>query len=635
MVKLHIGNTRKPWITWFLLLSWCHMLVMTQSFFLSGFEGEWLSANALFHLAAWPLYSLLYLMPAFIPAWFLLGVCPRRQWLAKSLAVFLTSACLLFIWSDSLVFGLYSFHINRFVLNLVMTDGGIDSLNSSTGTYFSVGVEILWILLMQCLLLFIAGYRHGFVMRLPEFRATRIALFFVSLFFIQGISYGIGDVTNNAGVLEHAYDYPFFQKTRFRSLAATLGYESEHRDRFIQPPDGSRLLYPLYNITFNDAVQTPNIIWLVAESLRWDQLNPETMPNAWALAQDSWHYVNHYSSGNGTREGMFGMFYGLYGSYWDSFLHARQSPLLMNRLQGLGYTFNLRTGAKFTYPEFTDTILANLPASAYFEADESLSPWQRDADNTAELIRFMQTGHDQPFMAFQFFESTHAPYFFPEDHAIRKPYPDSLNYADFSKEYLDEKITGILNRYRNAGYWVDHQIGMIIDALTAQGLLDDTIIIVTGDHGEEFMEKGNWGHNSTFVEEQTHVPFILHLPNSQPKTISALTSHLDVATTLLDILGAPGNRENYSLGMSLLDMKPRDSIIISDWHSIAVVTDDMKIRIPYINTGFDNWMPTDAKDHALNKQWSGQLLSRHQEAITHTMENNSLFTRDTLRAGTN
>lgn len=628
MENRHPDSAQPPWITWFLVLSWGHMLVMTLPYFRAGFEGDWVSANTLFHVAAWPVYSLLYLLPAFIPAWLLRSLLPRRQAVARTVALLASTACLLFIWSDRLVFELYAFHINRFVLNLVMTDGGIDSLNSSTGTWFSIALACGRVLLVQSLMLFIAGYRHGLLMRLPEIRVARFTVLFLSLFCVQGISYGIGDVTNDPGVLEHAYNYPFFQKVRFRTLAGKLGVDTAHAHRSIQVPDKSRLHYPLYDVAFDNAVPTPNIVWLVAESLRWDQLTRETMPNTWALAQDSWHFLNHYSSGNGTREGMFGMFYGLYGSYWDSFLHAGQPPLLMNRLRDLGYEFNLRTGARFTYPEFDRTILAGLPATAYHEADPALSPWQRDRENTADLIRFMQQPHARPFMAFQFFESTHAPYFFPDDQAIRRPYPDGLNYAGLSREYLEDNIEGILNRYRNAGHWVDHQVGMIRDALAARELLEDTIIIVTGDHGEEFMEKGNWGHNSTFVEEQTHVPFILHLPGKSPRTVTTLTSHLDVATTLLDILGAPSNRRDYSLGLSLLDMEPRESISISDWHSIAVVTGDMKIRIPYINTGFDSWAPTDARDHALNAQASRQLLGRHQRAITRVIENTSIFTRD-------
>ena len=65
-----------------------------------------------------------------------------------------------------------------------------------------------------------------------------------------------------------------------------------------------------------------NIVWLVSESWRWDMLNPEIMPNTWAVTQNAHRFTRHYSGGNGTRMGMFAMFYGLYGTYWFPFLHS-------------------------------------------------------------------------------------------------------------------------------------------------------------------------------------------------------------------------------------------------------------------------------------------------------------------------
>jgi len=621
----HSEPESPSWLKAYVLMSWGHMLCMTLPFFHSGFEGRWFSANTLFHVSAWPLYAMLYLLPMLLVAGTLKVLLPHRQQVAQMAALLTGTATLMFVWADGLVFELYSFHINRFVLNLVLTDGGIESLNSSTGTYLSVATEVVRIFIIQALMLFLAVYRHGLLWRPSGLRPAALIAGFFGLFLAQGITYGIGDVTNDPAVLEHAYAYPFFQKVRFRKLAAQLGYTSEHSSRLIAHADSSRLQYPLDEVTFNNAVTTPNIVWLVAESLRWDQLTPEIMPNTWRLAQQSWHYQNHYSSGNGTREGMFGMFYGLYGSYWDSFLYARQSPLLMDRLQALHYAFDLRTGAQFSYPEFDRTILANLPAANYHEADPDLSPWQRDQSNTTALIEFLQQPRQQPVMAFQFFESTHAPYFFPEAQALKTPYVTSLNYAELSKDYLAENVDGILNRYRNAGYWVDQQVGRIIASLEASGMLDDTLIIVTGDHGEEFMEKGNWGHNSTFVEEQTHVPLVLHIPGKAPKQVSELTSHMDIATTLLDLLGAPHSYKDYSLGLSLLDLRPRESINVSDWHSIAVVTADMKLRIPYISTGFDFWQPTDGEDHDLDSSRRQALMTRYQQAITNTINNTSVF----------
>jgi len=128
-------------------------------------------------------------------------------------------------------------------------------------------------------------------------------------------------------------------------------------------------------------------------------------------------------------------------------------------------------------------------------------------------------------------------------------------------------------------HWIDHQIGRVLDEIETQGLLENTIVIVTGDHGEEFMEKGAWGHNSGFVEEQIHVPLVTWLPGEPHRVVSALGSHVDIATTLLQALGAPQDPASYSLGRHLLDNSPRDYIVSSDWHSIAVISADLKYRI--------------------------------------------------------
>ena len=141
------------------------------------------------------------------------------------------------------------------------------------------------------------------------------------------------------------------------------------------------------------------------------------------------------------------------------------------------------------------------------------------------------------------------------------------------------------------------------------------------------MEKGNWGHNSTFVEEQTHVPLVIHVPGMQPGTVSALTSHLDIPATLLRALGAENDSRDYSQGMSLLQADQGRFINMSDWHSIAFMTEDLKIRIPYINTGFDNWQPTDTRDMVLDQARARELLDKYAADITTAISNTSTFTR--------
>src|SRR5690606_13389258 len=145
-------------------------------------------------------------------------------------------------------------------------------------------------------------------------------------------------------------------------------------------------------------------------------------------------------------------------------------------------------------------LFAGVPAAALVEADGSLPPWRRDEVNTAGLIDFLkQRDTQRRFMGFYFLESTHARSSFPEDRALIRPYAAAVNYARMDKDYLRPRIDLIKHRYANAAHWIDVQVGRVVAELERQDLRDNTIVIITGDHGEEFLEKGSWGHNSHFV----------------------------------------------------------------------------------------------------------------------------------------
>jgi membrane-anchored protein YejM (alkaline phosphatase superfamily) len=607
----------------FFILSWLHMLWISRVYF-AGAPGDLpdLDFTTLFYGAAWLLYSAIYLLPA-LALTVLTAKLPHRhaRTFASAVAFITSIAMLVLVRADGMIYDLYRFHINDFVLNLVFTPGGIASLGSGTESVVSVA-------LMVCNIVGIQGLFYCFrVPHLPLRRhALRIAGTFLGVFLLQGAIYGASDVGNYGPVLNASRAFPFFQRVRFRKLAGRFGFEHAHRDEFsVTPATSAR--YPLREVPFAQVKTPPNIIMLVAESLRWDQLDAVTMPNTWAFSRQAQRFERHYSSGNGTREGLFGMFYGLYGSYWESFMAGQHSPLLMQRLQDLGYTFDVRTSATFTYPEFDRTLFADLPANDMHVADGDLPAWQRDSANTDELLGFIERQPaDSPFFEFFFFESTHAPYSFPEAAAEFPGYGPEMDYASLSRAGLAASITPIYTRYRNAAHWVDLQLGRIYAQLERQGLLDNTIVIVTGDHGDEFMEKGAWGHNSSFVEEQTHVPFVMALPRAGASILRHPTSHLDVATTLLQMLGAGGDTSAYTLGRPLLDASPQRHLVISDWHSIGIVTPELKYRIPYLHLGgMDYWAPTDATDVPLSEEQARSLIDRNRNLILETMANCTKF----------
>lgn len=620
-MKLEYKNTF--WL--FVVLTTIHMATVTWGFFDHAVTSYSFNLEFLFNVLVWVSYSFIYVLIVLLPIYLVCNFLKLNLKFIAVLSVILTTLVLLFLGADLMIYDLYNFHFNGFVWNLITTRGGVSSLGGGNNTYFSVALTALLTLAIQAGLWFLSQI---IVKKLHvTLRWSTLILFFVPLFLVQILIYGVADVKSNGAVLASAQAYPFYKKVTFRSAAEKyLGIKSVRQNDNKLSINTSRLNYPLHPISFNTVEKPVNIVFLVSESLRWDRLTPEIMPNTWNLAQKGLFYKNHYSGGNGTREGLFGMFYGLYGSYWNSFLYAQQSPLVIDRMIELGYQFDIRTSAKFSYPEFNKTLFLKIPLAKLHEEADHKIPWQRDEDNTTGLIDFIQhRDKAKPFMSFFFFESTHARYDFPETNIIAKPYLKDVNYWGMSRKSLAPKIGELKNRYTNAAHWIDIQLGRVYDQLEKEGLLENTIIIVTGDHGEEFLEKGFWGHNSSFVEEQAHVPMVMWVPNQTHKEFTQVTSHLDVGTTLLQILGAPEDTTGYSLGQNMLKDMNRKFIVVSDWHSISVMTDDMKYRIPYASKGFENWQPTGPKDEPLTPDQAQLLMSKNQPVILEAIKNSSKF----------
>jgi len=611
-------------IKYFFLLTTLHMLTITWAFFRGAVTHGDINYQLVFNVLTWVSYSVVYVFFAIIPIYLVVKFLPGWRKLTATLAVTLTSLMILFIQADSMIFDLYNFHFNGFVWNLMTTQGGLSSLGGGADTYTSVTISCVMIVLTQVVIWFLSGFLS--LKSFINIHWKYVVLIMITLMVTERIIYGISDIKNYGPILDSAKAYPFYQKVKFRSVADKFGIKMIKSDTNKLSVNTSNVQYPLADIQFKPVQNPPNIVILVAESLRWDRLTPEIMPNTWKFAQKGQFYKQHFSSGNGTREGLFGLFYGLYGSYWGSFLHAQKSPLLMDRLQQLGYQFDIRTSAKFSYPEFNQTLFSKFDPKQLHEEPDSKQPWERDRDNASGLIAALKNrDQTKPFMSFFFFESTHARYDFPTTDIIAKPYLQDVNYFQMSRASLAPKIDQLKNRYTNSAHWVDIQLGRIYDSLESQGLLDNTIVIVTGDHGEEFMEKGFWGHNSSFVEEQTHTPMVMWIPKLPHQEINRVTSHLDVGTTLLQMVGAPQDTKLYSLGTNMITPSDRKFVVSSDWHSISVMTDDMKYRIPYVSKGFDHWQPSDRQDKELTGDATEKLMKENQSFILEAIKNCSKF----------
>jgi phosphoglycerol transferase MdoB-like AlkP superfamily enzyme len=121
-------------------------------------------------------------------------------------------------------------------------------------------------------------------------------------------------------------------------------------------------------------------------------------------------------------------------------------------------------------------------------------------------------------------------------------------------------------RYMNALHESDATLGMLVDGLRRRGLLENTLFVVFGDHGEAFGEhSGNFAHTLFIQEENVRIPLVIAAPGAieKPVRLSRIASVIDVGPTVLDLLGLPV--QPLHQGASLLPADSRVALFYTDY----------------------------------------------------------------------
>ncbi len=587
----------------YFLIAYFLMLLNTSVFlrFIDFEEGGGIK-TIVFCVAAWLVYSAIYLIPAALITG--LASLLRRKGFTCSVAVIAVALSQMAVAADAKLFAMYGFHFNSFVWNLITTPGGIESMGATVGTQITVACLVTACFIVHAAVMWALcrwATVASFIGRLTSKRCLVVyAAAWVVLFLVQFFLYGGAHFFQQAPVLVAGEKFPLFQQVKMRSLFRSLGYvqppQSEMQIKVSQSLD---IVYPLHAIE-RETHKQYNIVWLTCESWRYDMLSPEIMPETYAFSEKAASFQNHYSGGNGTRMGMFSMFYGIYANYWHAFINEQRGPVLIDWLLEDNYQFGMYTSARFTYPEFDKTMFLRVPHQDMHEDNPESLGCENDARNIGRIVDFIEKrDKNRPFMAFMFFESTHAPYsFFPED-VIKTPYLEDLNYIKMNPE---KEIAEIKNRYINASRSLDRNIGRLLDYLEKNKLLDNTIVIINGDHGEEFMENGRYGHNSTFSDQQTRTPMVVWYPGMSPMKTNKLTSHLDIPATLATFLGVKNHPNDYSHGVDLFGKIKREYTVIADWDGVGFVDNEYKGSLPLKTSGFSQQRITTKDDKPADKE---------------------------------
>ncbi|TFH25426.1 MAG: DUF3413 domain-containing protein [Myxococcales bacterium] len=491
----------------------------------------------------------------------------------------LFTALPVFLYVDLIVYEMFRFHINGLAVNLMTTPGGFQALRLSQSDAVVFAMTCMAGLAAQSVLFALLHRRSASVgaraARKPWLALTAVVL---TALVWERAAYGVADLRGDTRLTHLARPVPLYLPITFKRVAARWSGNEPVRERsLLVSSTGLGLRYPLEPLEFATPGDLPDIVWVVLDSWRSDAFNSEVTPNIHEFGRNSILFDRHMATGNATRFGIFGMFYGLHGAYWHPVLAAQRGPVLVDRLLDLGYRFEVITPSPLTFPEFRRTVFVDIRSQLMDQLPgETLIDRHRQTVETFEafteqVARERAEGSDDPFFSFMFFDSTHAPYDFPADHVRFRPYAREINYAGRDLEAQREPI---LNRYRNAINWLDLLTGRVIDALERADLLEGTIVLITGDHGEAFGEHGLWGHNSAFTDEQIHVPLVLRIPGREHAVIEDATSHQDIAPTFMELLGVANRASDYSNGRSLFDRSSKRRIVACGWSECAWIHDD-------------------------------------------------------------
>ena len=548
---------------------------------------------------------------------------PRRWATRQGL---LWTVALLLIFADTRVFGVFRFHLNGVVWNSLVTPGSGDAIHPGVVDFLLPIFAFVGIVTTQAFLyskfLSRARQRHGSSARLQPLLLSLGLL--IPIVAAERNLYARDVEQGNAELVTLSELLPYY--TLPQKIWRVLSDEPLTESEAVFQTDGLTLNYPKEAIELPTEGLRPNILVLVLDGLRADMLGSETMPNTWDLSQDARVFNSHWSGGNCTRHGIFTLMYGLHGNYWGPILEKKTPPVLLETLGELNYETKILCSASQFFPEFRSTAWSGIQDTVEdaFEGE----PWQKDRLVASRFGEWLDEREnlDRPFFAFSLLDSTHANYSFPLGDTYFKPSSEKVGYIHLSYGLKPPDRWALFNRYRNSVRHGDAVVGNMVQSLRERGLLENTIILVTGDHGEEFFENGFWGHHSNFSQEQVAVPFVLRGPGISPGTENRPTSHIDLPRTLMELLGvSPEMAPRYTLGENLLKLPADRQVVSSSWSSLAMQiseTDTMVLSaysddIPIRAYG-RGWQPLKDENAVLRENTADlrKLLDQCQEFLT-------------------
>jgi arylsulfatase A-like enzyme len=345
------------------------------------------------------------------------------------------------------------------------------------------------------------------------------------------------------------------------------------------------------------------VLLVVIDTLRADRVGAlgaenDTSPALDRLAARSVVFENAVAESCWTIPSHFSLFTGLYpsrhGVVEPQAMPAPDLPLLATRLSDAGFfTFAETDGGWMSSERGFDRGFLEFRGEAR-GVDRTLAAFERELEALA--------GKDRRFFGFLHTYEVHCPYTPPPPYAgmfrdpgsepvqtegrCGNPHFNAMELGPGQRRFLAEQYDGGVR-------YADEVLARLWERLERDGFLDDTIVVVTSDHGEELFEHGRIGHEGTLHREALAIPLLLFVPGHAPRRIAHPVGLVDLLPTLLDLLAVD-------------DDAPRDgrSLVPLLAGAEEAPSEDFRFSELHWGRSLDSWMSAD--EHLIVDRDSGE-----------------------------
>jgi len=306
-----------------------------------------------------------------------------------------------------------------------------------------------------------------------------------------------------------------------------------------------------------------NILLIIVETLRAKHLScygydRNTSPNIDSLARDGVLFKRNFSQSPWTLPSISSIFTSLYSSVHGAVVHgdilSDKYFTLAEALRSKGFKTQGFISGHFARKKYG-------LAQGFDEYNEKNVLGQDSVSSgklTNDAIKWIGNNKDNKFFLFLQYYDPHYNYTYNEEFSFYKEKTQNIyNCIPIEKIRKLAPILSEEDKKTLLGYYdseisvVDDNLGKLFNYLKQNNLYDSTVIVFTADHGEEFGEKGYYGHTFSVANSVLHIPLIFHVPGNKHKgrIVENVVSSIDIYPTILDLLDMeiPQQIQGYSL----------------------------------------------------------------------------------------